>query len=407
MVTTTSERGIDGVVYQVKRPLLHPKAPRSVHIDPSLTGDATGFCMAHIGGWKDVERRSDTLSAPFFERAPIYVVDVILQIVPPPGDEIVLAEIRSLIYELNSHGYTITNVTVDSYQCFTGDTKVRLLDGRSVSFEDLSTEFSDGRDFWVYSFDGHRIVPGRARNPRRTAKKQVVEVELDNGERVRCTADHLWMLRDGSWCEAGSLAPDMSLMPLYMGKNHKVVMVRPAGEEWVYDLTVDKYANFALDAGVFVHNSADSLQQLNAKGFNAEVLSIDRTTLPYENLKTAFYEGRVVLYDYPILLAELRALERVQEGKHIKIDHPPKGSKDCSDALAGALFTLSQHQAVTPMPILRGGSSDQDPWMPEQRRAAGGGNPNAGRNTTVFNGPFFFGSGGGNDEGGGGGWTPL
>lgn len=36
--------------------------------------------------------------------------------------------------------------------------------------------------------------------------------------------------------------------------NHKVVSVSPGDNEDVYDLTVDKYNNFALESGVFVHN---------------------------------------------------------------------------------------------------------------------------------------------------------
>lgn len=36
--------------------------------------------------------------------------------------------------------------------------------------------------------------------------------------------------------------------------NHKVVSVEPCGQEDVYDITVDKHHNFALSAGVFVHN---------------------------------------------------------------------------------------------------------------------------------------------------------
>jgi hypothetical protein len=41
------------------------------------------------------------------------------------------------------------------------------------------------------------------------------------------------------------------LMPIL---NHKVVSIKKAGYEDVYDFIVDKYHNFALSAGVFVHN---------------------------------------------------------------------------------------------------------------------------------------------------------
>lgn len=43
--------------------------------------------------------------------------------------------------------------------------------------------------------------------------------------------------------------------PEYKFYNHKVISVRPCGKEDVYDLTVDKYHNFAIGQGIIVHNS--------------------------------------------------------------------------------------------------------------------------------------------------------
>lgn len=37
-------------------------------------------------------------------------------------------------------------------------------------------------------------------------------------------------------------------------QNHSVVSVQPGGEEDVYDLNVEQWHNFAVGAGVFVHN---------------------------------------------------------------------------------------------------------------------------------------------------------
>lgn len=158
--------------------------------------------------------------------------------------------------------------------CFTADTKVPLVDGRELTFKDLVQEYGDGREFYVYSIDPEgRVTAGRARNPRKTrSKAPLVEVSLDNGERITCTPDHRFMLRDGTYREARHLIADESLMPLYRSRkdgycvglskhsatkhnNHKVVSVRTLNQcEDVYCLTVDKYENFALCAGVFVHN---------------------------------------------------------------------------------------------------------------------------------------------------------
>ena len=42
-----------------------------------------------------------------------------------------------------------------------------------------------------------------------------MEVILDNGEKIKCTPDHPFMLRDGSYKNAKDLKPQDSLMPLY------------------------------------------------------------------------------------------------------------------------------------------------------------------------------------------------
>ena len=56
-------------------------------------------------------------------------------------------------------------------------------------------------------------------------------------------------------------------------------------------------------------------------------------TSGYEALKDAVYDERVWCYDVPILQRELAQLENT--GK--KIDHPPKGSKDLADCVAGVV----------------------------------------------------------------------
>jgi thymidylate synthase ThyX len=98
-------------------------------------------------------------------------------------------------------------------QCFVGNTKIRLLDGRNVRIKDLIGV----KEFWVYSCDGENIRPGRGHSARETGIKDIVEVELDNGCVERCTSDHLWMKRDGNYVEASKLERGDSLMPLYTG----------------------------------------------------------------------------------------------------------------------------------------------------------------------------------------------
>jgi tRNA-splicing ligase RtcB len=97
--------------------------------------------------------------------------------------------------------------------CFTGDTRVPLLDGTEADLKELAER---GGEYWVHVIGkDHRITGARAtaRLTRRDA--EVMTIELDSGEQVYCTPDHRFMLRDGTWCEARHLAEGISLMPLY------------------------------------------------------------------------------------------------------------------------------------------------------------------------------------------------
>jgi DNA gyrase subunit B len=101
--------------------------------------------------------------------------------------------------------------------CFSGDTKVALTDGRSLSFKELVAEQEEGKQNFCYTIrqDG-KIGIEKIINARVTKKNTVViKVTLDNGESILCTPDHRFLLRDGSYKAAASLTPDDSLMPLY------------------------------------------------------------------------------------------------------------------------------------------------------------------------------------------------
>jgi len=101
--------------------------------------------------------------------------------------------------------------------CFTGDTEVALASGRSITFEELTEERTAGETHYCYTMtDDGKIGLERIENPRVTREDApLVEVTLDDGETIRCTPDHEFMLRDGSYCEARDLDDGQSLMPLY------------------------------------------------------------------------------------------------------------------------------------------------------------------------------------------------
>lgn len=169
-------------------PKLNPKALRYVHVDTSLSRDSTGIAMGHIARSVDVIRRNDR-GDRFVDRAPYFVIDFMLRVKPPYGEQIFLPDIRRLVYEIMEHGFGLIGFSSDQFQ------------------------------------------------------------------------------------------------------------------------------------------SSEMLQQMRAKGVKADNLSTEGTEA-YEKLKTAFYEDRIDIYDYPILLRELRGLEinRVKQ----KVDHPIGGCL-CAD----------------------------------------------------------------------------
>lgn len=94
--------------------------------------------------------------------------------------------------------------------------------------------------------------------------------------------------------------------------------------------------------------STDSMQQFRKKKIQSEYVSVDRSVLPYHDLREAIYEERVEFPKYmtylnrgdttQVEIAIKELTELTDDGK--KIDHPVKGSKDVADAMAGVCFTL-------------------------------------------------------------------
>ena len=102
-------------------------------------------------------------------------------------------------------------------RCFSGSTKVKLLDGRSLTMEELYNEFGTTKPFYVYSCDkdGNVVFKKAYSNGITSRDADVVKVTLDNGSSIVCTPDHRFMLRDGSYEMAMHFESGRSLMATY------------------------------------------------------------------------------------------------------------------------------------------------------------------------------------------------
>ena len=102
-------------------------------------------------------------------------------------------------------------------RCFSGSTKVKLLDGRSLTMEELYNKFGTTKPFYVYSCDkdGNVVFKKAYSNGVTRRDADVVKVTLDNGSSIICTPDHRFMLRDGSYEMAMHFERGRSLMSTY------------------------------------------------------------------------------------------------------------------------------------------------------------------------------------------------
>jgi len=104
------------------------------------------------------------------------------------------------------------------FMCFALDTKIPLLDGRTLTLENLISEYEQGKENWVYSCDPEtgKFSPGPVSWAGITKKNSsVVKVTLDNGKSVICTPDHKFPVWNKGMVEAQYLTVGESLIPGY------------------------------------------------------------------------------------------------------------------------------------------------------------------------------------------------
>lgn len=161
--------------------------------------------------------------------------------------------------ERNSNG-VINHPDEGRTGCFTGDTKVRLVDGRSLTFLELVKEHEEGKTNWVYSFNENKkcIEPKKILKAWCTQKNaSLIQVVLDNNEVIQCTPNHRFMLRDGSYKYAKDLKEYDSLMPLYTKLSDKGLLgyrlyYEPVENKWHYEHRV--FSGDKKEGTVLVHH---------------------------------------------------------------------------------------------------------------------------------------------------------
>lgn len=109
--------------------------------------------------------------------------------------------------------------TCDDY-CLHPDTKIKLLDGTTVTVEELEKKVkTSSTPIYLYSVDDKGdFKPGKIKDVWvNGSANEMIKITLDNGKSIITTPEHPYMLRTGQYKEAKDLEVGSSLMPLYFG----------------------------------------------------------------------------------------------------------------------------------------------------------------------------------------------
>ena len=166
--------------------------------------------------------------------------------------------------------------------CLALDTKIELLDGRSLELKNIINEFNSGKELWAYSINPNTgsVVPGKITWAGITRKNtNVVKITLDNGESVTVTPDHKFPTKFNGEKEAKNLVEGESLWSFnkkfekIKNENNEYEMIYDHSKnDWVYThRMVNDFFNGNLENGFVRHH--DDLNRFNNNPTNLVRLS--------------------------------------------------------------------------------------------------------------------------------------
>lgn len=165
--------------------------------------------------------------------------------------------------------------------CLALNTEIPLLDGRTLTLQEMIDEHEEGKENWIYSIDPKtgNVVPGPvswAGITRRNA--ETIKLTFDNGDELICTPDHKIPVQGKGFVEAKDLTENDSLFPFHekqeqlnsktkTGKktkgNYKSIY-NPATKSWkpVYKM-VASFLNKNKELKTFTHDEKHLYERKN------------------------------------------------------------------------------------------------------------------------------------------------
>jgi len=129
--------------------------------------------------------------------------------------------------------------------CLSLETKIPLLDGRTLSLQEIIDEWDSGnRNIWVYSCDPKtgEFAPGIVTWAGITRKNaDVMKITLDNGKEIITTPDHKFVHRTNEFIEGRYLNVGDSLMPFYRQEDYSYKKKGAKTYEQVWDNENEKW----------------------------------------------------------------------------------------------------------------------------------------------------------------------
>jgi len=170
-------------------------------------------------------------------------------------------------------------LTYEEELCLHPDTKIPLLDGRTITIKEIAEEYENEKQNWVYSseLDGS-VKPGKILWAGKTKIcNKLLEITLDNNEKILCTENHPFLLRTGKYKRADELICNEGIMPLYRKLSNKKEkdfangyekILNNSTNKWVYThrmVANNEKINIHESAGTYIydvihHNTFDKLK---------------------------------------------------------------------------------------------------------------------------------------------------
>ena len=151
--------------------------------------------------------------------------------------------------------------------CFTGDTLIQLADGTQKQIIDIVGK----QDLYTYGVKDNTICKVKIKKIYITKYvNDITVITLSSNKFVRCTSNHLFLLKTGDYVRA----EDLNVGDVLYSYEGVITITNITTEHFsdpipVFDMEVPETHNFLLGTGIFVHNSKDMSDSLAGALWNA------------------------------------------------------------------------------------------------------------------------------------------